>query len=286
MNYPGILPIGATLAEGWRLFCAGLVRAFPWILAAEMLPLLEMSTTPKSVLNEDLGQFFNPLHLGLALSVGCLQALLYGIAIIQLARLANNDEFTPLLAAVRSIPALLIGYLIYELIVFLGLGIALLLFLPTALFIGVTVGVLVTLIPLAPTAYISTALALFAYPAVLERKGPFAALTRSAQLTRSNWGRAALVISIPAIVLLAIAAGNEIPFIEGLHTAMQQLANRSSGLDISQLQNLLSNPKISGHAAQPVGWTILFSVLTAFGWWYTLAVCYAEYRELSRSLAH
>ncbi|MDE2235341.1 MAG: hypothetical protein KGL13_02315 [Gammaproteobacteria bacterium] len=211
---------------------------------------------------------------------------MYGIAIIQLAGLAGQEMNSAMRTATRSILPLLIGYLIYEAIVFLGMGFALILFLPTAMIVGLPAGVLVTLIPLAPTAYVSTALALFAFPAVLEKKGPLAALVRSVQLTRSNWGRSAVVISVPAIVLLAITAVKEIPFIEGLRASLRQIAGNTSTMGLQQLEKLLTNQSSAGAAAHSAWWTTLFVVLTAVGWWYTLVVCYAEYRDLAGRAAH
>ncbi len=283
MDHPGKLPVYATLSEGWKLFSTGLISVFPWILAAELLSLVGSAGASKNIniMTADFGQYVSLPHLGWELLIGCVQALLYGIAIIRLAELAGQETSPVLRTAMRGILPLLIGYLIYELIMIVGVGVALILFLPTAIFIGRVAGVLVTIIPLAPTAYVSTALALFAFPAVLEKGGPFRALMRSVQLTRSNWGRAAVVISVPAIVLLAIAAADEIPFMEGLRTTLRKLAGNLSGMDAQQLQNLMSGPNMSEAATHPVWWTILFAVLTAVGWWYALAVCYAEYRELN-----
>jgi hypothetical protein len=286
MNSSERAPIPATLAQGWRLFTAGLVPAFPWVLTAELLALLRPAGISNNLLNADLSQLFKPAHLGLALFFGCLQALLYTFAIIQLSSLTNANNVKLVPATIRSVVGLLLGYLIYEALVVIGLGIALVFFLSAALMIGVTAGVLITIIPLAPTAYVSTALALFAYPVVLEKKGPLAALSRSMQLTRSNWGRAALIISIPALVLLAVSAAEELPFFEALKTALQHVTSVSSGLDAAQLQNLFASQKFMQAATWPLGWRILFSVLRAFGWWYALALCYAEYRELSSRRDH
>jgi hypothetical protein len=280
------VPISTTLAEGWRLFIAGLTRAFPWVLFAEALPLLGSATASKNILTLDLSRLFNPLHIAQELLLWCLQTFLYGLAIAQLARVAGRDAPSSLRTLARSIPALLIAYVMYQLIVYVGFGIALILFLITALVAGVAAGVVAMFIPLAPTAYISTLFALFAYPAVLERKGPFAALVRSQQLTRSNWGHAALVISVPAIVMLAIAMLAEAPFFSTLWPAMHQLLTSGSGMDAASLQGLLSNPKLSGVSAHRFGWPILMTVLTALGWWYALAVCYAEYRGLSSRTDH
>jgi len=94
------------------------------------------------------------------------------------------------------------------------------------------------------------------------------------------------VISVPAIVLLAIAAVKEIPFIEGLRSSLRQIAGNTSGMGTEQLEKLLTSHSGSGAAAHSVWWTLLLVVLTAVGWWYALAVCYAEYRELSRHQAH
>lgn len=281
------LPIGTTLAVGWRLFVTGLKRAFPWVLVAELLPLLIPTSLPAHVMSADFSQLadLNLTRFGWVLLIGCAQALFYGIAIIKLSSLVHPKESIPAHIAVTRIPALFIANVIYNFFIYVGGGIALVLFLLTALSIGILPGVLITLIPLAPTAYLSTLFALFAYPAVLERKGPFAALNRSSQLTSSNWVRAALIISVPAIVLLVIAVGGDALFIEGLLAAVHQAENLTSDGNIAQLQHLLLNTKGTG-AVEPFWWDPLFSILGAFGWWYALAVCYAEYLELSDRAAH
>jgi len=150
MIQSGKLPVSSILSEGWKLFRSGLISAFPWILAAELLALLPSPNAPKSILTADLGQYFSLSHLSWLLLIGCVQALLYCIAIIKLAAFSGQKINSTVLTAMRGTLPLLICYLIYELIVLLGLGIALILFLPTVMIIGVPAGVLVTLIPLAP----------------------------------------------------------------------------------------------------------------------------------------
>ncbi|HET7921958.1 MAG TPA: hypothetical protein VFM15_04305 [Gammaproteobacteria bacterium] len=269
--------VGDVLAEAGRAFRTGIFTVFPWILAAEILAALPVAGG--GVFNTDLSVLGRPLALGGLLVSALVQTWLYAMAI---QRLTNNGRAAAR-AALRAIPALLIAYLIYEVLVLLGLGIALILFLPTVLLFGVVAGVIVTLIPLAPTAWLSTALAFFAFPAVLERRGPLAALDRSFRLARTRWAHAALVVSVPAGVLLLVAiAQDALPVWHAVQTAQHLMAQLPSQPDLAQMQALLDRVTTQpAPAAHPL-WRALCVLLSALAWWYTLAVCHAEYTALTR----
>lgn len=276
--------IREVLAAGWQLFTAGLVSVFPWVLAAELLQLLPFGNTG-GILDTDLAQFFNPVFLCKALVFGGLQAFLYAVAVIRLARLAGNPSTGPLWPALRATPAVLIGYIIYTVILMLGLGLGMLFFTGGLVFLGPLPALLVALIPLVPTAAASTALAFFIYPAVLERRGPIQALNDSSRLARSSWARASLIVSVPALALLvAWLVGNGAELSRSLNATLQQVSNLPADISTDQVQSLLSGAASQGASQADWGWKVLAAVSGAFAWWYTLAVCYAEYRDLkSRS---
>lgn len=274
--------VGVVLAESRHLFVAGLFSAFPWVLAAEIVAALPVAGAGKSLLNTDLSQLLQPAWWAWNLLSACLQAGLYAYAIARLARRDPSPVGVKPGSVLKTTLALLIAYLIYELLVLFGLGLALILFLPVLLLFGVFAGLLVALIPLAPTAWISTALAFFAYPVVLERHGPFDALGRSLRLARLNWAHAALVVSVPAIALLCVAVlQNVLPVMHALHEVTTGLAHQSSSLTTAQLQDLLTSLSTQATADTHPLWQTVTLLLSALAWWYSLTVCYVEYKMLN-----
>lgn len=272
--------IREVLAASWRLFMAGMGDVFPWVLAAELLQLLPFANSG-GLMDTDVSLFLKPDFLLKALVFGALQAFLYAVAVIRLARLAGGLRGDVVWPALRVTPAVLIGYVIYTLLLMLGLGLGMLFFSTGLILLGPMAGLLVSLIPLAPTAAASTALAFFIYPAVLERRGPIASLNDSARLARSGWARASLIVSVPALALLAAwLAGNGVELSRSLSETLKQVSSMQDDISTDQLQALLSGA--TGQAGLQVawGWRLLAAVLDAFAWWYTLAVCYAEYRDL------
>lgn len=271
--------IREVLAEGWRLTVAGLFSVFPWILAAEVIGALPVAGAGGGILGTDLGLLVQPAFLGWLLLSASAQAFCYGCAILKLAR----HEMPAWRTALRAIPALIVGWLIYELLVICGLGISVIFMLLIALLFGFIPAIVTILIPLAPTAWISTALSFFAYPAVLERRGPFAALGRSFHLARSNWAHAALVISVPAIGLLCVAVLQDVM---PVRDALREFASHASGFGgqptLAQLQNMFSSMNAQQALRAHPWWDVLTVVLSALMWWYTLAVCYVEYRVLNQ----
>lgn len=269
-----------VLGAGGNLFAAGLTDVFPWVLAAESLQLLPygMST---GILDTDLSLLLNPVFLIKALLFGAVQALLYAVAVMRLAGLAGGPVGSTVWPALRAVPAVFIGYIAYMLVVMLGLGLGMLLFAAGLMFLGPMAGLLLSLAALGPTAAFSTALAFFIYPAVLERRGPFASLNESGRLARGSWVRASLVVSVPALALLvAWLAGNGVELSRSLSAVLNQMQNLPEDISVDQLQALLSGTASQGQAAVSWGWKVLGVLADAFAWWYTLAVCYAEYRAL------
>ncbi|MGH8369459.1 MAG: hypothetical protein ACRESC_00625, partial [Gammaproteobacteria bacterium] len=277
--------VSEVLAEGLRLTVAGSFTVFPYVLAAEIIGSLPIAGAGGGLLDTDLGRLMQPAYLGWILCSVFVQTLLYIYAVLRLERLDTASAATSLSVVVRGIPSVLIAYLAYELLVICGLGIAVILLLLVALLFGIIPGVVATLIPLVPTVWISTALAFFVYPAVLERRGPWVSLGRSLQLARSNWGQAALVVSVPAVGLLCAAALQDIvPVMHGLHTVMGSITQHSSQPSAGQLQDMLSNLDAHQAAHRYPLWQAFTVLLSAFAWWYALAVCYAEYKALKRSV--
>jgi len=280
------LPVGEVLSAGGRLFVGGLPGIFPWILAAEIIGALPIAGAGGGLLSADLSRLAQPAYVVWLLFAICAQTFLYGMAILKLAQRDGTPVVSPMRQAIRSIPALFIAYLIYELLVVFGVGFAFILMLLFALLLGVLPGVLVAIIPLAPTAWISTALAFFAYPAVLERRGPFDSLGRSLQLAKSNWVRAAGVVSVPAIALLVVALLQDVmPAINMWHQTTQLLSQVSSQASVANLQSLMTHLDANQKAVSYPWWQAFTVLLSALAWWYAVAVCYVEYRNLSGAAA-
>lgn len=272
--------IREVLTAGQRLFMAGLGEVFPWVLAAELLQLVPGASTG-GILDTDLSLFFNPVYLAKALILGGAQALLYAVAVMRLARLAGGPAGGVAWPALRATPAVLIGYIIYTILMMLGLGLGMLLFAFGMFLLGPLAGLLLSLIALGPTAAASTALAFFVYPAVLERRGPIASLNESSRLARGSWARASLVVSVPALALLvAWLAGNGVELSQSLSATLKQMSSLPADVSPDQLQALLSGGTDQAAAHVAWGWRILGTLVGAVAWWYTLAVCYAEYRAL------
>ena len=272
--------IREVLSAGWRLFMAGMGDVFPWVLAAELLQLLPFANSG-GILDTDVSLFLNPVFLVKAVAFGALQAFLYAVAVLRLTRLAGGPQGATAWPALRATPAVLIAYIVYTLIAMLGLGLGMLFFTTGLVLLGPLPGLLISIIPLAPTAAASTALAFFVYPAVLERRGPMAALNDSARLARSGWARASLIVSVPALALLAAwLAGNGVELTRSMSDTLRQLSSMDADVSTDQIQALLSGATGQSAAHGAWGWRVLGAVSGAFAWWYTLAVCYAEYRDL------
>src|SRR5690349_5319177 len=101
----------AILGQGWRYFIAGFKTAFPWVLAAELLPALAGLSGNDNLL--------------LTILMGRVQAFLYAMAVCALMPLAGEPQAAMARMSYRAIPAVFIGYLVYELVVGAGLVIAL-----------------------------------------------------------------------------------------------------------------------------------------------------------------
>jgi len=272
--------IREVLAAGWRLFMAGIGEVFPWVLAAELLQFLPFANTG-GFLDTDVSLFLKPVYLLKAAVFGALQAFLYAVAVMRLARLADGPQGSIIWPALRATPSVLVGYIAYTLITMLGLGLGVLFFSVGLIMLGPLPGLLVSLIPLAPTVAAGTALAFFIYPAVLEHRGPMGALNESARLARTGWARASLIVSIPALALLAAwLAGNGVELTRSMSETLKQLSSMQADVSTDQLQTLLSGATSQGAEQGFWGWRLLGAIADAIAWWYTLAVCYAEYRDL------
>lgn len=273
----------AVLAEGWRLFLTGLPRVFPWVLVAELIPLLPFANPPGGLFTTDLSLFAEPGYLVRALLFGTAQTFLYTRAVLKLATLAGaeapRDSVSP---ALRSIPSVLVAYLGYEVVVAIGLALTFVVFLLGIFIVGPLGGFVLCILPLAPTAAASTALALFLFPAVLEQRGPFASLGESSRLARISWVRVSVVISVPAVALLAAMVVSDFPAVS--HAAYQgfDLWRRAQEGEVSteELTGLLASFKSQPAVSRYDAWQMTGTLLGAFAWWYTLAVCYAQYRDL------
>lgn len=272
---PGVRQV---LGEGWAFFLSGFTTAFPWVLAAELTALLPFGTPAGSIFTADLSSLGDAGYWGRALGLGALQAFLYGMAVQRLAASGTAA------GALRALPAVLIGYLCYEAVVGLGLFFTLAMFVLGMFIIGPLGGLVLCILPLAPTAAISTAMALFIFPAVLEKKGPFASLGASTGLTKTSnatWVKVSLVISVPAIALLIAAAVGDIPAIRhAVELGMDLQRRAEEGLDAEQLLQVLDSLKAAAPAERYGMWPVAGVLLGALAWWYTLAVCYAQYRDL------
>lgn len=260
-----------VLGQGWRYFIAGFKTAFPWVLAAELLPALA-------------GLFVSD-NLLLTILLGLAQAFLYGMAVCALARLGGMPQASPVRTSYRAIPAVFIGYLLYELIIGAGLVISLSVFVIIFLSAGELPALIACIVPLAPTAAVSTALAFFAYPAVLEKGGPFTALGESWRRAMGGWMQATAVVSVPALVLAGVWLGeNGAATVSGVEQALQQISTLSTDLSTEQLQALLSASESTAPERSGV-LHLAWSAVGAIAWWYTLATCYAQYQSLKARAA-
>lgn len=275
-----------VLAGGWRLFLAGLSTAFPWVLAAELMQELPFANPPGNLFDTDLSLFLQPTYLFRALSFGAAQALFYGMAVLRLAALAEGEAKGRIAIwdALRAIPAVLAGYVCYELIVAIGLLFTFAFFMLGLFIAGPWAGVAACILPLAPTAATSTALALFIFPAVLEKRGPFAALGESSRLARGAWVKVSLVISVPALLLLVAAMVSDWQSLSQGLTASQDLLRQTQegGASLQDMDGLMAGLKAPPEADRYGSWQLIGTPLGAFCWWYTLAVCYAQFRDLKR----
>lgn len=276
--------VHSVLAEGGRLFQAGLARVFPWVLAAELVQALPFAPASGNILTMDLEQLGRPDYLARALLTGIAQAVLYAIAVLRLAALAGEPmPGKPGMQALRAVPSVLVGYLAYELVVGLGLLLSFAVFMIGLFIAGPLFGLVLCVLPLAPTAAVSTALALFIFPAVLEKRGPFASLGQSSRLAKSHWAKVTLVISVPALALLAAWCVQNGPEVwRTAHSYLDLLAQHTEdGLSMADVEKLQAS--LESRPAGTGGWRLGGMLVGAFAWWYTLAVCYAQYRELKRA---
>jgi hypothetical protein len=276
--------VGQVLTAGHVLFGAGLGVVFPWVLAAELLALLPFAPNG-GIFDTDLSLLTDPGYLGRVLLLGVMQAFLYAIAVRRMAVLA--DDAAPeagLWPVLRVVPATVIGYICYELIIVIGLLFTFAFFMLGAFIIGPLAGVVLCVLPLAPTAAASTALALFVFPAVLEGRGPFAALGESSRLAKTAWVKVSLVISVPAVALLAAAVVTDMGgLMHGVSAGLDALrSSRDGGISMDQAGSLLSGFKAPVSNGGYDGWRIAGTLLSGVAWWYTLAVCYVQYRDLKR----
>ncbi len=93
------------------------------------------------------------------------------------------------------------------------------------------------------------------------------------------------MVSVPALVLLCLwFAENVSTMLKIYHIVMDMALNQLSSMDADvsadQIQVLLSGATGQAASQGAWGWRLLGAVSGAFAWWYTLAVCYAEYRDL------
>lgn len=275
------------MSEGWAFFLRGLGTAFPWILIAELVQALPFLHISGSLLNMDLSLLMEPIYLAKVVGCSVLQAWLYGIAVLQLARLAGEADEVSALASLRAVPSVCIGYLLYETVVIIGLLMAALFFSIGLMLMGPLPALLIMLLPLAPTAVASTALAFFVYPAVQERMGPIAALQHSRRLSMQGWTRATLVVSVPALVLLGVWTGeNAGSVMATFNRSLQQFSTASEEGTGDPMQLLLSSGGMQDVAATHPWFHFAWAAVGALAWWYTLAVCYAEYRDLKARCTH
>ena len=280
----GTRSIREVLAASWALFIAGLSSVFPWVLAAELVQLLPFANPPSGIFDTDLSLFAQPGYLVRALFFGGAQALFYGVAVLRMKMLvegaAREDRVT--WRALRAAPAVLVAYICYETIVIIGLLLTFAMFMLGCFIIGPLAGFVLCILPLAPTAAASTALALFIFPAVLEGRGPFAALGESSRLAKTSWGRVSLVISVPALALLAASVLADFTSLSHSVSSGLELLRHSQeeGISMEQADGLLAGLKAAPGAGRYSSWQLMSTLLGAFAWWYTLAVCYAQYRDL------
>lgn len=276
MNHAtGSPSVRQVLGEGWELFCSGFISVFPWVLAAELTALLPFANPPGGIFTMDLSLLGDPGFWVRALVFGAVQAFLYGVAV---QRLAARDGRS---GALRAVPAVLAGYICYEVMVAFGLVLTFAMFMLGMFILGPLAGLVLCILPLAPTAAASTAMALFIFPAVLEQRGPLASLGESSRLAKTSWVKVSLVISVPAIALLIASLVADAPGLKQvLSGTLAQLDSLQDGVSGGSTAGMLSGFKSGAAVDRYSPWQIAGVLLGALAWWYTLAVCYAQYLDL------
>ncbi len=280
--------MAVVLAEGWRLCITGFPRAFPWVLMAELTQLLPF-VQHGNIFTTDFSDYAHPGTLVPTLLLGALQAFCYACAVLKLATLDDTKSGPWLKEALRSILAVVVAYIVYELMMLCGFLVALVFFGIGAFVAGWQVGLVLCCLPLAPTAAASTALAFFMFPAVLERLGPFRALAESSRLAKKSWVQVSLVISVPALALLCLWCFDNQAMLRHLYASYIKFLEQMQDVDImqstsaEQLQGMLTSALATAEQTPGYAWQILEAVLGACVWWYTLAVCYAQYRALKQA---
>ena len=184
--------IGGVLDSGFKLFQACFKETFPLAVAAALV-VAPFGLVGQSFVGEPPGP---GLAIGFAIGVILLVcvALIFSAAIFaRVDAVANNLELPlgPALSyGARCAPALFVASFLYGLAVMCGL---ILLISP-----GIIFGVWLIFAP---------------QITVIERLGPFAALSRSRQLVRGHWWRTAALVTVIGIILgvlyviLGIVAG-------------------------------------------------------------------------------
>lgn len=240
------LPIHGSLGEGWRLFLKCLTAIFLPLWAAGFVDAVPSEFAGGGLLTGNL----EVRALLVTLVAWCLESVLYGYSIARLDARARDVPLTHGQAwrmGLRALPAVLIGDLIYNIAAWGGL-----------------------LVFVLPGIILGTTLVFFAYAAVLDRKNVIEALAYSHALAWPHWWRTSVVISVPAVVLLAY----------GVIMGWPAILSAVRALATGQLPNVKSviNPWYD------LG---LMPVLGAVVWAYVLCVLYAQYRALkARAAAH
>jgi len=172
-----ILPIGDTLAEGWRLFLKSIAVVFLPLWLAGLVDVLPSVFTGGGLLTGSVSWW----TLVVTVIAWLVESIIFGSAIAKLDACATNSDLSYIHAlriGMHAAPALLIGDLLYNLAAWGGV----ILFIVPGIILGTT-------------------LAFFAYAAVLDHKRTFDALAYSHKLAWPDWWRTSIVISSPAIVL-------------------------------------------------------------------------------------
>ena len=90
------------------------------------------------------------------------------------------------------------------------------------------------------------------------------------------------MISVPAVALLAAAIVTDFTSIRHGVSMGLDLWERAqdSGISMEQADSILAGMRAEPPASRYELWQVVGTGLGAFAWWYTLAVCYAQYRDL------
>lgn len=231
------LTIGEALDDGLRIYRETFTRVWLYALLAGVAWL--PATFAANQMDPNDPSLTSVVLLFVTGIVFTLSSFVFlSMLIARMQSIVAGDTMSFGAAAARGLrraPAYIVAGILYGLMIMLAMFMAIMI---TALIAGVLVGafgmtddavlgpiliaLIAILIALVPTAYLSITFYFYNYAAVLDGKGPFAALGYSVRLITGNWWRTAgiltiavFIIGVAYIVVIVIAGAVEISTLTG-----------------------------------------------------------------------